>query len=49
MIQSLKGDASFNIELTKQEIELIEYLVDLKIESDEDLSYAISVILEQVK
>ena len=49
MIQNLKGDISFNIKLTKEEIELIEYLVGLSIEYDEDMSYAISVILEQVK
>lgn len=49
MIKNLKGGARFNIELTKQEIELIECLIDIKIESNEDLNYAISVILEQVK
>ena len=49
MIQNLKGGASFNIKLTKEEIELIEHLVGLDIYNDEDISYAISVILEQAK
>jgi hypothetical protein len=49
MIQNLKGSVSFNITLTKYEIELIEHLVGLSIECDEDVSYAIGVILEQVK
>lgn len=49
MIKNLKGGARFDIELTKQEIELIERLIDVKIESNKDLNYAIGVILEQVK
>lgn len=49
MIQYSNEGVSFNIILTKEEIKLIEHLVDIDIECDEDMSYAISVILEQVK